>query len=76
MYARGWRGVLIEPNPEEYQKIPAERPNSISVNAAICDRRQDVHFVGRMAKGSTLKSAGDLLPVLNPAHSASPGAVH
>ena len=58
MCARGWRGVLIEPNPEEYKKIPAERPNSISVNAAICDRKQDVHFVGRMAKDNKLKSAG------------------
>lgn len=49
---RGWRGLLIEPNPEEFVKLQAERPNAISVNAAICDKKQDVHFVGRRSSES------------------------
>ena len=59
--ARGWCGLLIEPNPEEYEKIAGVRPNAISVNAAICDRKQDVHFISRLSHDGVLESAGDLL---------------
>ena len=52
---------MIEPNPEEYEKIAGVRPNAISVNAAICDRKQDVHFIARLTHDGVLESAGDLL---------------
>jgi len=52
---------LIEPNPEEYEKIAGVRPNAISVNAAICDRKQDVHFIARLTHDGVLESAGGLL---------------
>ncbi len=42
---RGWRGLLIEPNPVEYGKLFANRPDAIGVNVAICAQRQNVHFI-------------------------------
>lgn len=43
------QGLLIEPNLQEFEKIPAKRPNAIAVNAAICSQEQLVHFVGKGA---------------------------
>ena len=57
---RGWRGVLIEPNREEFEKIPTVRPNSIAVHAAICDSTQDVHFISRRSHHQETGSAGRL----------------
>ena len=59
---RGWRGVLIEPNREEFEKIPRTRPDAIAVHAAICDQTQDVHFLTRRPLGDHqgLTSAGAL----------------
>lgn len=50
------QGLLIEPNLQEFDKIPAKRPNAIAVNAAICSQEQLVHFVG---KGSVIPMAGN-----------------
>ena len=44
---RGWRGVLIEANREEFEKIPETRTEAIAVHAAICAQSQDVHFISR-----------------------------
>ena len=41
---------------QEFDKIPASRPNSVSVNAAICDERRTVHFVGRKSNGQESSS--------------------
>ena len=41
----GWRGLLIEPNPTSFAKLALNRPESINVNAAICSRLGQVHFV-------------------------------
>ena len=41
---------------QEFDKIPASRPNSVSVNAAICDERRTVHFVGRKSHGQESSS--------------------
>ena len=57
---RGWRGVLIEPNREEFEKIPSTRPDAIAVHAAICDQTQDVHFISRRTHHQETKSAGAL----------------
>lgn len=43
------QGLLIEPNLQEFEKISANRPNAIAVNAAICSQEQLVHFVGKGA---------------------------
>ena len=50
------QGLLIEPNLQEFDKIPAKRPNAIAVHAAICSQEQLVHFVG---KGAVIPLAGN-----------------
>ena len=69
---RGWRGVLVEPNREEFEKIPSTRPEAIAVHAAICDQAQDVHFISsRPARPRECGCAVSLLP--NPGMSMSRG---
>ena len=36
---------------QNFEKIPSRRPRSISLNAAVCDQKQTVHFVGHKAAG-------------------------
>ena len=57
---RGWRGVLIEPNREEFEKISRTRPDAVAVHAAICDRTQDVHFISKRTYQQEPGSAGAL----------------
>ena len=57
---RGWRGVLVEPNREEFEKIPFYRPEAIAVHAAICAQSRNVHFVSRRTHKRTTESAGAL----------------
>ena len=47
MLACMFQGVLIEPNPKEFAKIFANRPQAIAVNAAVCAQKQNVHFIAR-----------------------------
>ena len=54
--ARNWRGLLIEPNSVEFEKLSVNRPNAISVNAAVCAQRQNVHFIS----GRQQASAGNV----------------
>ena len=60
--SRNWKGLLIEPNPEEFEHMYTSRPNAIRVNAAICAQKQTVHFVGRRARGQETESAGAVHP--------------
>ena len=63
---RGWRGVLVEPNKEEFDKIPMNRPEAIAVHAAICAQNQDVHFISKRTHHQESESAGVLAtPCLN-----------
>ena len=41
----GWTGLLIEPNPTEFERIAANRPNCIRLQAAVCNETQTLHFV-------------------------------
>lgn len=42
---RGWKGVLIEPNVELYEKMLVNRPNEIKLfNAAVCAQEGTFHF--------------------------------
>lgn len=36
-FERNWKGLLFEPIPEIFQRCKANRPNSISINAAVTD---------------------------------------
>ena len=58
--AKDWRGILIEPNSVEFEKLSGNRPNAISVNAAVCAQKQTVHFVGERLQ----TSAGNYLPLV------------
>lgn len=41
---RDWTGLLIEANPDSYQRLVANRPNCKLLNAAIYDRPGTVEF--------------------------------
>ena len=41
----GWRGVLLEADPEQFRRLVQNRPESILVQAAVCDRKRTVHYV-------------------------------
>jgi hypothetical protein len=41
----GWRGLLIEPGPVNFEKVRQNRPNAIAINTAVCSEIQDVHFI-------------------------------
>ena len=56
--SRNWKGLLIEPNSEEFEHMYTSRPNAVRVNAAVCAQKQTVHFVGRRTRGQATESAG------------------
>ena len=39
----GGRGVLLEADPEHFRRLVQNRPESILVQAALCDRKRTVH---------------------------------
>jgi hypothetical protein len=41
----GWRGILIEADPAQFQLLKQNRPANIVINAAVCDTHRVVHFV-------------------------------
>jgi hypothetical protein len=41
----GWRGVVLEADPEHFRRLVQNRPESILVHAAVCDRKRTVHYV-------------------------------
>ena len=43
--ALDWRGILIEPNPQSFEKLKVNRPEDDLYNYAICSKEKDVHFV-------------------------------
>ena len=46
-HALDWKGILIESNPESYQRLVRNRPNELAVvHAAVCDanHQQTVHY--------------------------------
>lgn len=49
-----WKGVLIEANPTSAAKLSQNRPNELAtVNAAVCDVHQKLHFMDDKQGGST-----------------------
>ena len=59
--SRNWKGLLIEPNAEEFEHMYTSRPNAVRVNAAICAQKQTVHFIGQRSRGQETESAGFVL---------------
>jgi len=47
-YMFGWKGILIEPDPSQYQKLLVNRPHVIAFNEVVCEKGE-VHFMIRGA---------------------------
>lgn len=41
----GWNGILIEGDPENFAKLKQNRKSQILVNAAVCSKKMQVHYV-------------------------------
>ena len=56
----GWKGVLIEGAPSNYEKLKENRKKEIAtVHAAVCEYEQIVHFVDRRAVGGIWEFASE-----------------
>jgi hypothetical protein len=42
--AFGWKGLLIEMSPPNFKELPTNRPDDVTVNAAICDKPRTLHY--------------------------------
>jgi FkbM family methyltransferase len=43
-YKKGWRGINIEPNPDQYEKFKKQRPNDININVGINDKNEQLKY--------------------------------
>jgi len=63
---RNWSGLLIEPNPVEYNKMPEHpRPNSVTENCAISDVEMDINFLSIEGPCNVLSG---IMEFYNPQH--------
>jgi FkbM family methyltransferase len=37
-YERGWRGINVEPNPDSFRRLAADRSGDVNLNLAVADR--------------------------------------
>ena len=42
--AFGWKGLLIEMSPPSFEKLVTNRPDDVTVNAAVCDTPRTLHY--------------------------------
>jgi FkbM family methyltransferase len=47
----GWRGMLIEASPSEAQALAVNRPDDITIHAAVCDDTRVVHWIEQPVVG-------------------------
>ena len=48
----GWKGLLIEPSPNQFNDLVRNRPDELAtVQAAVCDSEQTLHYVNKGAVG-------------------------
>lgn len=59
----GWTGVLIEANPDMFKTLIYNRPAATCVRAAICHKKQIVHY----SRSSSVGMRG-ILEFMKPAH--------
>ena len=63
---RNWKGILIEPNPIEFDKLKnCDRPNSIKENCAIFKEERDLDFLSIVGPCNVLSG---ILEFYNPSH--------
>ncbi|EKX35933.1 hypothetical protein GUITHDRAFT_52329, partial [Guillardia theta CCMP2712] len=43
--AMGWRGILIEADPDNFRQLVKNRPDQVLVHAAICKEEREVHYM-------------------------------
>ena len=51
----GWKGLMIEGNPTTFKKLQRNRPNTVKISSAICDKTTTVNFKG----GDTMAHVDD-----------------
>lgn len=42
--AFGWKGLLVELTPPSFEKLVVNRPDDVTVNAAVCDEPRTLHY--------------------------------
>lgn len=52
-----WKGILIEGSPESFEKLVANRPNQVLVNAPVCEEWRSVDYV--VSGGGPVRGVGD-----------------
>jgi len=57
-HALGWKSLLVEANPENYKKLKKNRPNAMTVHAAMC-RGESIKFQGKNAVGGDISTMPD-----------------
>ena len=59
--AFGWKGVLVELGPANFGMLQKNRPNEIAtVNAAVCGKRQTIHYVERGPVGGIWEFSNEI----------------
>ena len=43
-YERGWRGINIEPSPDVYEVLAADRPRDLNLNVGIGSKKEMLTF--------------------------------
>lgn len=43
-YRKGWKGINIEPNPQQFRSFPIKRRGDVNLNLAVSDQRKVVKF--------------------------------
>jgi FkbM family methyltransferase len=59
--ALDWKGLLVEANPINYASLIKNRQHELvtPVNAAVCDKEQEVHWVSKAAVGGIVEFAAE-----------------
>ena len=55
MRSLGWKAIHIEGLPTNYDKLIQNRPESLNINAALCEKEATVHFLNA---GGVQESSG------------------
>ena len=45
----GWKGIMLEGNPENFKMLQKNRPNTVTISSAICNETTSVTFAGQGA---------------------------
>ncbi|KAL7479027.1 hypothetical protein ACHAWX_000289 [Stephanocyclus meneghinianus] len=57
--AMGWKGLLIEASPENYEQLKVNRQDELvpPIHAAVCNEERDVHWISQGAVGGIVEFA-------------------